>query len=196
MNQSWKHAVKRDVARLEGDSTVEDMRKRLGKRDYALIEVEGQPFTLITAEVLADLPSGNILKQIASSLPPLVVVYQSPDLSAASLAQQAEKVMLEHDNLAGIVVMDEKGAEIEGILRREDIVNWITAGMIPSGDRAKPEKGESTHGDALLPGTPELPLVRYVCPEGDYFRYVLSPPKDEPLFCPNHPKIELLPEEY
>lgn len=192
MSQNWKDAVKRDVAHLKGDSTVEEARRKLGKRDHALLEAEGQPFTLITAEVLADLPSGATLKQIASSLPPLVVVYQSPDLSTASLAQQAEKVMLEHPDLAGIVIMDEKGAETEGILRREDLVNWIAVGMILPSSRM--EKGEPTYGDALLPGTPELPLVKYVCPEGDYFQYVLSPPKDKLLFCPNHPKNRLLPE--
>jgi len=155
MSQNWKDAVKRDVARLKGDGTVEEVRKKLGKRGYALVEVEGQPFTVVTAKVLADLSPGDTLKEVASSLPLLMVVYQSPDLSTASLAQQAEKVMLEHPNLAGIVVMDEKGAETEGILRREDLVNWIAAGMILPSSRM--EKDKPTYGDALLPGTPELP---------------------------------------
>jgi hypothetical protein len=87
--------------------------------------------------------------------------------------------------------MDEKGAEIEGVLRRKDIVNWIAA---ESSSRITSGKDEPTHGNALLPGTPELPLVKYICPEGDYFQYVLSPPRDKPLFCPYHPQAKLLPE--
>jgi hypothetical protein len=190
MSQSWKDAVKRDVARLKGSSTVEEVCKNLGDRDHALVEVEGQPFTLITAKALANLPPEDTLKQAASRLPPLIVVYQSLELSKFSLAQQAETVMLEYPNLAGIVIMDERGAETEGILRRKELVNWIAAGS-----NRRNRKSEPTHGNALLPGIPELPLVKYVCPEGDYFQYVLSPPKDKPIFCPHHPQIKLLPEE-
>jgi hypothetical protein len=192
MHGNWKDAVSSDVVRFTADQTIENARQNF-TTDYALIEDEGQPIHLISAQTLADLdlPSENTLKQNSASLPPLVIAYAYPYLSIETLTQQAQAIMLEFDNLAGIVVMDDKGKTVEGVLKRETLVSWIAG---ETGNRLAKGYAEASHDDAHLAGIPELPLVKYTCPKCGYAQYLLSPPENTKRFCSNHPDTPLQPE--
>lgn len=191
MNPLWEDAIKMEFIYLQSSQTVEEAKHKLiDRKAYALIMNGDQPLSLITAESLADLPLTNTLSQHVSGLPPLVTVYDNPNLSTASLAHYIQTILLGYINLPGVVVMDQAGLKIKGILRRRDIVKWITSGM--SDSRGASDATQTTYPDIPLTELPNLSLVQYICPECSYCQYLLCPPQHITIFCPHHPNVKLI----
>lgn len=131
-----------------------------------------------------DKPIGVLVE--GTPIVPLLVAEFDIDHDLQQILNIVQFLLFMHPYVPGVVITTPAG-QIEGIASRENIANEI---------EALEQRSESSN-DAIqvgveLAGTPNVPLLIYCCPEGDY---EFIPFQGEPdHLCPVH-NLQLEPKE-